>query len=84
MSHLLDGSLRRLSLQRDGYQERLMPFLKRKQRMVAKFASSFAPRTAFGITFRNLVLRLLRLTFVVDFFFGRELRDEIKLADYGF
>jgi 2-polyprenyl-6-methoxyphenol hydroxylase-like FAD-dependent oxidoreductase len=66
------------------YQERLMPFLKRKQRMAAKFASSFAPRTAFGITFRNLVLRLLRLPFVVEFFFGRELRDEIKLPDYGF
>jgi 2-polyprenyl-6-methoxyphenol hydroxylase-like FAD-dependent oxidoreductase len=66
------------------YQERMMPWLKRKQRSAAKFASSFAPRTAFGITFRNLVLSLLRLPFVVDFFIGRELRDEIKLPDYGF
>jgi 2-polyprenyl-6-methoxyphenol hydroxylase-like FAD-dependent oxidoreductase len=66
------------------YQERMMPWLKRKQRSAAKFASSFAPRTAFGITFRNLVLGLLRLPFVVDFFFGRELRDEIKLPNYGF
>ena len=41
------------------YQERLMPFLKRKQKSAAKFASSFAPKTAFGITFRNLVTRLM-------------------------
>jgi 2-polyprenyl-6-methoxyphenol hydroxylase-like FAD-dependent oxidoreductase len=66
------------------YQERLMPFLKRKQAAAAKFASSFAPRSAFGIPFRNLVTRLLRLPFVADFLFGRELRDEIKLPDYGF
>ena len=61
-----------------------MPFLKRKQASAAKFASAFAPKTAFGITFRNLVTRLMRLPFVVDFFIGRELRDEIKLPDYGF
>jgi 2-polyprenyl-6-methoxyphenol hydroxylase-like FAD-dependent oxidoreductase len=66
------------------YQELMMPWLKRKQRSAVKFASSFAPRTAFGTTFRNLVLRLLGLPFVVDFLFGRELRDEIKLPDYNF
>jgi len=66
------------------YQARMMPWLKRKQRSAAKFASSFAPKTALGITFRNLVLNLLRLPLVVDFFIGRELRDEIKLPDYGF
>jgi 2-polyprenyl-6-methoxyphenol hydroxylase-like FAD-dependent oxidoreductase len=66
------------------YQERLMPFLRRKQAMAAKFASSFAPKTAFGITFRNLVTQLMRLPFVVDFLFGRALLDEIKLPDYGF
>ena len=41
------------------YQQRLMPFLKRKQHSAAKFASSFAPKTAFGIAFRNLVTRLM-------------------------
>ena len=66
------------------YEQRMMPFLARKQRSAAKFASSFAPKTAFGITFRNLVLWLLRLPFVVDFFFGRELRDQVELPDYGF
>lgn len=66
------------------YQERMMPFLKRKQRSAAKFASSFVPKTAFGIAFRNLVVQLFRLPFVVDFFLGRELRDEIKLPNYSF
>jgi 2-polyprenyl-6-methoxyphenol hydroxylase-like FAD-dependent oxidoreductase len=66
------------------YQERLMPFLKRKQASAAKFASSFAPRTAFGITFRNLATRLMRLPFLLEFFLGRELRDKIVLPDYGF
>jgi hypothetical protein len=62
----------------------MMPWLKRKQRSAAKFAASFAPRTALGITFRNLVLRLLRLPFVMEFLLGRELRDEIRLPNYGF
>jgi 2-polyprenyl-6-methoxyphenol hydroxylase-like FAD-dependent oxidoreductase len=66
------------------YQERLMPFLRRKQASAAKFASAVAPRTAFGITFRNLVTRLFRIPFLVDFFLLRELRNEIKLPDYGF
>jgi 2-polyprenyl-6-methoxyphenol hydroxylase-like FAD-dependent oxidoreductase len=66
------------------YQERMMPFLKRKQRSAARFASSFAPKTASGIAFRNVVTRLFRLPFVADIVFGRELRDEINLPDYGF
>ena len=45
----------------------MMPFLKRKQESAAKFASSFAPKSAFGITFRNLVTRLLRVPFIADF-----------------
>ena len=66
------------------YQERMMPFLKRKQESAVKFAASFAPKSAFGITFRNLVTRLLRIPLVADFFVGRDLRDDIKLPDYGF
>jgi 2-polyprenyl-6-methoxyphenol hydroxylase-like FAD-dependent oxidoreductase len=66
------------------YEQRMMPFLMRKQLSAAKFASSLAPRTALGITFRNVVTRLWRLPFLADFLFGRELRDEIELPDYGF
>ena len=66
------------------YQERMMPLLKRKQESAVKFASSFAPKSAFGITFRNLVTRLLWIPFVADVFIGRDLHDDVKLPDYGF
>lgn len=63
------------------YERRLMPFLEGKQRSAAKFASSFAPRTALGLAFRNLVSRLLRFGPVADFFIGRDLRDDIELPE---
>jgi 2-polyprenyl-6-methoxyphenol hydroxylase-like FAD-dependent oxidoreductase len=66
------------------YEERMMPLLKRKQKMAAKFASSFAPKTSFGIAVRNLVSRLLRVPLLADVLFGRALRDDIELPDYGF
>jgi 2-polyprenyl-6-methoxyphenol hydroxylase-like FAD-dependent oxidoreductase len=66
------------------YQERLMPWLRRKQASAAKFASSIAPKTSFGINFRNLVTRLFRIPLLVDYFLGRELRDDITLPDYRF
>ena len=65
------------------YQARLMPFLQRKQASAAKFAASFAPQSAFGITFRNLASRLLQFPFMADFVIGRDLRDDITLPDYG-
>ena len=66
------------------YEEWLMPFLKRKQESAAKFASSFAPTSGFGIVFRNFVSRLLRIPSVADFFIGRDLRDTIVLPNYRF
>ena len=66
------------------YEQRLMPFLKRKQLSVAKSASSVAPKTAFGLRFRNLITRLFRIPILVESFLVRELRDEIKLPDYRF
>lgn len=66
------------------YQERMMPFLKRKQNSAAKFASSFAPKSAFGISFRNLVTRFFGLPLVMDFFVGRDLSDAVELPDYEF
>ena len=52
------------------YEERMMPFLKRKQESAAKFASSFAPQTNLGITFRNYVTRLLGIRPIADYFVG--------------
>ncbi len=66
------------------YERRLMPWLKRKQKTAARFASSFAPKTEFGIAFRSLAVRLMQqLPFVMDYFIGSELRDQVHLPDYG-
>ena len=64
------------------YEQRLMPFVKRKQESAARFASSFAPRTSVGITFRNAVTKLMGVPFIAEFFVGRGLRDDIELPDY--
>jgi 2-polyprenyl-6-methoxyphenol hydroxylase-like FAD-dependent oxidoreductase len=66
------------------WQARMTPFLKRKQGSAAKFASAFAPKTAAGITFRNLVTRLMAIPIVADHFIGRDLRDDVELPDYAF
>ena len=64
------------------YEQRLMPFLTQKQRAAAKFAASFAPKTAAGIALRNQVTQLMRVPFIADFAIGRALRDEIVLPRY--
>jgi len=66
------------------YEQRLMPFVKRKQESAARFASSFAPRTSVGITFRNAVTKLMGVPFIAEFFVGRDLRDAINLPEYDF
>ncbi len=66
------------------YEASMMPFLQRKQQSAARFASSFAPKSASGITFRNLVTRLFQIPSLADYFVGRNLRDDIELPDYGF
>jgi len=62
----------------------MQPFLKGKQQSAARLASAFAPATALGITFRNLVSRLLNIPLLANLFIGRAVRDDIKLPDYGF
>jgi 2-polyprenyl-6-methoxyphenol hydroxylase-like FAD-dependent oxidoreductase len=64
------------------YEQRLMPFLRTKQLSAKKFASAFAPKSSFGIGFRNLVTQVMRVPFFADFMIGRELRDEIEIPDY--
>lgn len=65
------------------YEERLRPLIAAKQSAARKFAGAFAPRTAFGVWFRNQVTRLMAIPPVAEFFLGRDLRDPIELPDYG-
>ncbi|MEO8484275.1 MAG: FAD-binding domain [Acidobacteriota bacterium] len=66
------------------YEKRLMPLVKKKQETAARLASSFAPKTVLGITFRNLVTTLMRVPFIAERLIGRDLRDDIELPDYVF
>jgi 2-polyprenyl-6-methoxyphenol hydroxylase-like FAD-dependent oxidoreductase len=63
------------------YEECLMPFLRRKQAAAARFASSFVPKTAVGISVRNGVTRLLKVPGIANFFIGRGLRDDFDPLD---
>jgi 2-polyprenyl-6-methoxyphenol hydroxylase-like FAD-dependent oxidoreductase len=65
------------------YQNRLMSLLKRKQASAAKFASSFAPKSAWGIVARNQASRLLSIPWFAKVLIGRALRDDVELPDYG-
>src|SRR5262245_24063341 len=64
------------------YVERMRPFLRRKQTTAAGFALSFAPKSAFGIVFRNLVTRMIRFPFLGDFVLSRVLRDDIASDEH--
>jgi 2-polyprenyl-6-methoxyphenol hydroxylase-like FAD-dependent oxidoreductase len=64
------------------YEQRLMPFLRSKQRSAAGFASSFAPKTSLGIAFRNQITRLMQVPFIADWAIGRAFRDDITLPRY--
>jgi len=65
------------------YEQRLRPLIATKQAAARKFAGAFAPRTAFGIWYRNQATRLLTLRPFAELLVGRDLRDDLKLPDYG-
>ncbi len=64
------------------HEKRLRPFVDRKQKAAEAFASSFVPKTAFGIWMRNQVTKLMRLPKVSDLFLGRTVSDDFDLPAY--
>ncbi|NEJ02587.1 FAD-binding domain [Rhizobium ruizarguesonis] len=64
------------------YQTRMMPFLQHRQRAARRFATSFIPKTTFGITLRNIISSLFAFPFVGDFLLGRLLRSNLNLPRY--
>ena len=67
------------------HENRLRPFVKRKQVSAEKFAASFFPRTPVGLWIRNQAIRLMSLPRVADFLIGRNvsLSDDFDLPNYG-
>lgn len=65
------------------YERRLRPLITVKQRAARKFAGSFAPRTALGLSVRNAATRLMAIPAIAQLLIGRTLRDDLELPDYG-
>jgi 2-polyprenyl-6-methoxyphenol hydroxylase-like FAD-dependent oxidoreductase len=84
-AYVLAGELHRAegdhALAFDRYQKRLQPFLLAKQESARKFATSFAPKTAFGIRVRNLATGIMRLPGLGGLFLGGSVRDDIDLPN---
>lgn len=65
------------------YERRLRPFIEKKQKTAEKFASSFAPKTALGISLRVMATRLMAFQPFAELFMGASLKDDFDLPDYG-
>jgi len=64
------------------YERRLRPFIERQQENAARFASSFTPRTALGLSFRNTVLNLMRIGPLGAWYARRAFANEFDLPTY--
>lgn len=63
------------------YERRFRPFIERKQKSARAFASSFAPKTSFGLFLRDQVLRLSAIPAVSDFLMRRFVADRFSLPE---
>ncbi len=66
------------------YERRLRPFIEGKQKAARGFASSFTPRTGFGIWLRNQAANLMAIPGLPGLLVGAQMRDDFVLPDYGF
>jgi 2-polyprenyl-6-methoxyphenol hydroxylase-like FAD-dependent oxidoreductase len=64
------------------YEAILRDFMGRKQQGAERFASAFAPKTRFGLWFRNLVIKAAAIPGVARLTFGRDIIDSLHLPDY--
>ncbi len=64
------------------YQDRFGPFVLKKQQAAVGSAGWFAPKSQFSMFLRNQVMKLLTISWVADFVFGRGLTDKITLPEY--
>ncbi len=86
-AYILAGELRladgNFAIAYPAYQNRLQPFIERKQRQAVGFARQFAPKTPLGLAIRNAVSRLLDAPFIGDLMIDRMFADKFTLPEYG-
>jgi 2-polyprenyl-6-methoxyphenol hydroxylase-like FAD-dependent oxidoreductase len=64
------------------YESYLRDFIDGKQKGAERFAAAFAPRTRFGLFFRNQVLNLASIPGLARLMLGRDLVDKLQLPEY--
>ncbi len=64
------------------YEARLRAYIDTKQRGAERFASAFAPRTQWGLGFRNLVIRAFAIPGMARIAIGDDITDHLQLPDY--
>ena len=64
------------------YQNRFGPFVLKKQEAALRFASSFAPRSKFGLYLRNQIFNLMAFPWIANLALGSGLSDKISLPEY--
>jgi 2-polyprenyl-6-methoxyphenol hydroxylase-like FAD-dependent oxidoreductase len=81
-AYVLAGELARCHSYREAfvqYEKTLRSFVESKQRAAVKFAGAFAPRTAWGLYFRNRVIDLTAIPGLARLTFGRDIVDTLAL-----
>lgn len=68
----------------DNCEARLRPFIEIKQRGAERFAGAFAPKTRWGLSFRNQVIRAFAIPGLATLAIGREISDTLQLPEYDF
>jgi 2-polyprenyl-6-methoxyphenol hydroxylase-like FAD-dependent oxidoreductase len=63
------------------YQERFAPFVQAKQNTAARFAGTFAPKSALSLFFRNRIFNLLGIRWIANLTIGR-FADNFPLPEY--
>lgn len=65
------------------YESRLRNYIGAKQRGAERFAAAFAPRTPWGLWFRNQIVRTFSLPGAARLVIGRDIADKLDLPIYG-
>ncbi|HEY1707201.1 MAG TPA: FAD-binding domain [Rhizomicrobium sp.] len=64
------------------YESLLCDYIRSKQRGAERFAAAFAPKTAWGMWFRNSVISALAIPGLGRFIVGRDIVDTVQLPSY--
>ncbi|XUM23391.1 FAD-binding domain [Bradyrhizobium oligotrophicum S58] len=86
-AHVLAGELaaadgqHQLAFRR--YETMLRSYINAKQRGAERFAGAFAPKTEFGLRFRNLVVKAFAFPGLARLVIGRDITDSLELPQYN-